>query len=265
MHGRALRVFAGLLSAGALVGAPSTTFAKPALVCPKHAVLVPAGPAVVGTRSDQDFDPDERPVRTFRLGAYCIDRTEVTVKDYAACVSANACVARLPAFAGADLPMTEVDWWDARAACAFRKGRLPTEVEWEHAARGNDDRLYPWGSFFPDCPYANFWGDLWGTCHGYGPDVVGNAPKGASPFGALDMAGNVLEWVEDGYDPLAWVHLPDQDPVNTDPLAPRRVVRGGSWNYDAAHSMRVSDRDAYPPGARDHALGFRCVYPPTAP
>ncbi len=241
--------------------------ARPALAkplrCPKQAVLVPAGAAPIGTRPDLDFDPDERSTRTFKLSAYCIDRTEVTVAEYGVCVTAGACELRLPAFLGADLPMTEVDWTEARAACRFRGGRLPTEVEWEHAARGNDDRLYPWGSFFPDCPYADFWGDLWGSCNGYGPSPVGTAPKGASPFGALDMAGNVLEWVEDDYDPLAWAHLPDVDPVHRDPWSPRKVVRGGSWDYDAVHSLRVSDRDAYPSVVRDARLGFRCVYPPS--
>lgn len=240
----------------------SVAQAKP-LRCPKQAVLVPAGPAPIGTRPDLDFDPDERSTRTFTLAAYCIDRTEVTVSQYGACVAAGACDERLPAFLGAELPMTEVDWEDARKACKFRGGRLPTEVEWEHAARGNDDRLYPWGSFFPDCPYADFWGDLWGSCNGYGPSPVGTATKGASPFGALDMAGNVLEWVEDDYDPLAWSKLPDHDPVRRDPLSPRKVVRGGSWDYDAVHSLRVSNRNAYPSVVRDSRVGFRCAYPPS--
>ncbi len=237
--------------------------ARAAAPCPKDSLYIPGGPAVVGTRFELDFDFDEHPVRVFRLSPYCLDRTEVTVAAFDACVQASACVARVPSFAGNELPMTNVDWFDAKAACKHRGGRLPTEVEWEHAARGNDDRLYPWGSFAPDCPYADLWGDVWGSCGGYGPSKVGTAIKGASPFGVLDLGGNVLEWVDDTYDPRAWATLPELNPRRNDPFAPRRVVRGGSWDYDAVHSLRVSDRGAYPPALRDATLGFRCAYPPS--
>ena len=241
----------------------TTLDAMAAATCPKGSVYVPGGPAIVGTRPELGFDSDEQPVRVFRVSAYCLDRTEVTVSSFAECVEAGACLARSPAFDADDLPMTNVDWMDARAACKFRGGRLPTEVEWEHAARGNDDRLYPWGSFAPDCPYADLWGDVWGACGGYGPSKVGSATKGGSPFGILDLGGNVLEWVEDTYDPRAWSTLPELNPRRDDPFAPRRVVRGGSWNYDVVHSLRVSDRDGYPPDLRDATLGFRCAYPPS--
>ncbi len=194
--------------------------------------------------------------------AYCIDRTEVTVREYERCSAASACVTRKPFFAGDELPMTNVSWHDARAACAFRGGRLPTEVEWEHAARGHDDRLYPWGSWRPDCPYADLWGETWGNCSGYGPSPVGSSPKGASPCGALDMAGNVLEWVDDEWDGRSWAEVPQIDPHRKNPKALKHGVRGGSWDYDVVHSLRVSDRDGYPSDLRDATLGFRCAFEP---
>jgi formylglycine-generating enzyme required for sulfatase activity len=231
--------------------------------CPLGAVLIPAGTFPIGTTVFQAYDDDEQPRRMVTLShAYCIDRTEVTVRDYAACAAAGRCKASKPAFAGDDLPMTNVSWKDARDACGYRGGRLPSEVEWEHAARGSDDRLYPWGSWQPDCRWADLWGEMWGSCGGYGPSPVGAAKDGASPFGVLDMAGNVLEWVDDAYDADAWRWVDAVDPRVQDDLAPRHGVRGGCWDYDVVHSLRVSDRDGYPSALRDATLGFRCAYDP---
>ncbi|MBX7194840.1 MAG: formylglycine-generating enzyme family protein [Sandaracinaceae bacterium] len=246
------------------VGFARPSASKPApLHCPPQAVAIPAGTFPIGTTRSQDFDVDEQPRRMVTLTrAYCLDRTEVTVGEWETCVRAGACPERKPFFAGDKLPMTNVDWHDARRACSFRGGRLPTEVEWEHAARGGDDRLFPWGSWRPDCPYADLWGETWGSCGTYGPSAVGSSPKGASPFGALDMAGNVLEWVDDAFDGKPWSALPDVDPHHADPKARLRGVRGGSWDYDVVHSLRVSDRDGYPSDLRDATLGFRCAYDP---
>lgn len=257
-----------LLAVPLSVGFASRTPAAAALAgpaaklrCRAGAVAIPAGTFPIGTTRSQDFDPDEQPRRTITLTRpYCLDRTEVTVGEYQTCVLAGACAARAPAFAGQDLPMTNVAWHDARDACAFRGGRLPTEVEWEHAARGDDDRLFPWGSWRPDCPYADLWGETWGNCGDYGPSKVGSSPKGASPYGALDMAGNVLEWVDDAFDGSSWASVPASDPHRVDPKARLRGVRGGSWDYDVVHSLRVSDRDGYPSDLRDATLGFRCAY-----
>ena len=231
--------------------------------CPEGSIPIPAGSFPIGTTWAQDYDLDERPRRMFTLTrAYCIDRTEVTVADYERCAKSGKCAKRLPAFAGDTLPMTNVSWHDARAACAFRGGRLPTEVEWEHAARGSDDRLYPWGSWHPDCPYADLWGEMWGNCGTYGPSPVGSSPKGASPFGVVDMAGNVLEWVDDEWIGGSWKDFADVDPQRKNDKALKHGVRGGSWDYDVVHSLRVSDRDGYPSDLRDPTLGFRCAYSP---
>lgn len=237
----------------------TTKTAKP--ICGAGKVVVPAGTFAVGTTALQAFLTEEQPRRVVRLTRpFCLDRTEVTVADYARCVSADRCAATKPAFSADEMPMTNVSWREARDACVFRGGRLPTEVEWEHAARGVDDRLYPWGDWHPRCEYADSMYEMWGHCNGYGPSAVGSFPPGASPYGALDMAGNVLEWVDDAWDADAWKHVDPIDPRNKDDRARHHVVRGGSWEYDVVHSLRVSQRDGYPTELRDPTLGFRCAY-----
>jgi formylglycine-generating enzyme required for sulfatase activity len=205
-------------------------------------VVVPAGPFVRGsTRAD-----DERPRETRRLPAFRIDRTEVTRAAYARCVAARRCPATAADLSTEPgLPMTDVTWHEAKAYCLFAGGRLPRELEWEKAARGADGREYPWGND-ADCGRAN-WGnfDGEGPCVGKNPGrpvAVGSFPGGASPYGALDLGGNVWEWVEDAYD---------LDPE-------RRVVRGGSCcSYFV--EPRAANRNAWHPGHRDGDLGFRCV------
>jgi formylglycine-generating enzyme required for sulfatase activity len=185
-------------------------------------VLIPAGPFTRGSTRGAD---DERPVKVTTLPAFHIDRTEVTRAMYGRCVAALRCKALAVDFeAEPNLPVTNVNWSEARAFCAFAGGRLPTEDEWEKAARGGDGREYPWGKN-PGKPVD-----------------VGSYPQGASPFGVLDMAGNVWEWVADKYD---------RDPS-------RRVVRGGSCcSYFV--EPRSANRNAWDPNHRDGDLGFRCV------
>jgi eukaryotic-like serine/threonine-protein kinase len=209
-------------------------------------VAIPAGPFTAGsTRGDED----ERPVRKLTVKAFAIDRTEVTRGDYAACVATGRCKATTEKTVAngpeAKLPVTGVDWNDAQAYCKFAGGRLPSEGEWEKAARGTDGREYPWGNDI-DCQRAN-----WGTFEGEGPCAgknpghpvaVGQYPAGASPYGLLDMGGNVWEWVADKYD---------EDPG-------RRVVRGGSCCTFFV-GPRAANRNAWAPEHRDSDLGFRCA------
>ena len=236
---RHLPALAGLALLGSAFGDPSagTAAAK------SDRVLVPAGPFARGSTKGAD---DERPVRVRTLPAFRIDRTEVTRAMYARCVAARRCPSlSLELATDGDLPVTNVNWSEARAFCAFAGGRLPTEDEWEKAARGSDGREFPWGNDL-DCSRAN-WGNFEneGPCAGKNPGkpvAVGGYPQGASPFGALDMAGNVWEWVVDRYD---------RDPT-------RRVVRGGSCcSYFV--EPRAANRNAWDPGHRDGDLGFRCV------
>jgi formylglycine-generating enzyme required for sulfatase activity len=208
-------------------------------------VRIPAGPFIQGSARGEE---DERPVRTRVLPAFSIDRTEVTRGDYAACVAAHRCKP-LPALAAGDaderLPAANVTWKEAQAFCRFTGGRLPTEAEWEKAARGTDGREFPWGNE-AGCDRGN-WGNFDGegpcaTSNPGRPVAVGRYPSGASPYGVLDLGGNVWEWVADRYDDDGG----------------RRVVRGGSCcSYFVG--PRASNRNAWAPEHRDFDLGFRCA------
>ena len=232
-----------VLAAGISLLAAAHSDASRAVGEPSGRVLVPAGPFTRGSTRGAD---DERPVKVTTLPAFRIDRTEVTRAMYGRCVAARRCKPLAASLeTEPNLPVTQVDWGEARAFCAFAGGRLPSEDEWEKAARGGDGREFPWGKEL-DCARAN-WGNFEneGPCAGKNPGKpvdVGSYPQGASPFGVLDMAGNVWEWVADKYD---------RDPT-------RRVVRGGSCcSYFV--EPRAANRNAWDPSHRDGDLGFRCV------
>jgi formylglycine-generating enzyme required for sulfatase activity len=225
-------------------------------------VDVPAGPFVAGSNQGAD---DERPVRDQPMARFLIDRTEVTQAAYLACVGARRCKRvperfRRPAGADGQLPVTGVSWFDARDYCRFAGGRLPTELEWEKAARGPEGREYPWGAEAA-CDRAN-WGNFGGEgpCAGQSPGfpvAVGRYESGVSPYGALDMAGNVWEWVADRYDDEAAFELD----ARAHPRANRRVVRGGSCcSYFVP--PRAANRNAWDASYRDQDLGFRCAANP---
>jgi formylglycine-generating enzyme required for sulfatase activity len=248
---------------------------------------------------DRDADPDERPARDVELRAYCMDRTEVTVASYGRCVAAGACspasttvVSRGLAPADvkfwsrfcnagaegrAEHPINCVDWKQAGAYCRWTGGRLPTEAEWEHAARGSDGRTYPWGNDKPNATRLNACGAECGakaTALGARAKVtmydgddgaettapVGRYPQGASPFGIQDMAGNVWEWTADGYAPY--------DPAATDnpthEAGPLRVVRGGHWLNALPQTPRAANRDSRAEDKQLEDVGFRCVSAPGA-
>jgi len=213
-------------------------------------VKVAGGPFTMG---DDEGEPDERPAHEVRVKGFWIDRTEVTFRQYDRCVSEGYC--RVPTVAGRvkdkRLPVTGVNWFDAMDYCKWAGKRLPTEAEWEKAARGTDGRNYPWGEK-PDCTLANF-----RECEIGHPLPVGTYPGGASPCGALDMAGNVWEWVADWYDPRYYKTSPRTDPRG--PAAGKyRVVRGGSWTRYMA-GMRSADRGGFTPQTRADDIGFRCA------
>ncbi|HQP09372.1 MAG TPA: bifunctional serine/threonine-protein kinase/formylglycine-generating enzyme family protein [Anaerolineaceae bacterium] len=231
-------------------------------------VYVPAGEFTMGSNDGWDY---EKPVHMVYLDAFWIDQTEVTNAKYAQCVADGACdqpSSSDPYFGKPyfdNYPVTYVNWFDAETYCAWVGGQLPTEAQWEKAARGKEGRTYPWGEEPPDGKLANFadkntsydWSDK-AVNDGYAESApVGSYPAGASPYGVLDMAGNLWEWVTDWYDAAYYVSSPNINPQGpTSGLS--RVLRGGSWWVNGNY-LRSSDRLRDNPGNWDIDYGFRCV------
>ncbi len=237
-------------------------------------VYVPAGEFLMGSPEGVGMD-DEHPQHTVYLDAYWIDQTEVTNAMFAMCVKAGSCIE--PASTGsflidsyfgnpayADYPVIFVRWDQAQIYCEWAGRQLPTEAQWEKAARGTDGRIYPWGSDF-NCKTGNYNDETeindavvagGSNCDGYAVTApVGNYPTGASPYGALDMAGNVWEWVEDWYD-----YYPSDRMTN--PSGPldglERIQRGGSWLSLENNILSAYRGGSDPIGSRED-LGFRCA------
>lgn len=222
-------------------------------------VYVPEGPFLMGSL---DGYGDEKPQHTVTLSAFWIDRTEVTNAHYALCVEAGACQPPrrrtsnlIDYYWGfdeyADYPVIHISWDDAQAYCQWAGRRLPSEAEWEKAARGPDGFIYPWGNEPPGEELLTFdhnWNDV---------TRVGSTPAGASPYGALDMSGNVLEWVADWYSPDYYAQSPEDAPPGPE-TGERRVLRGGSWSYNA-NGVRSAYRHAREPVFTSHEVGFRCA------
>jgi eukaryotic-like serine/threonine-protein kinase len=213
--------------------------------------------------------PNEQPLHTVYLDAYVIDKYEVTNARYKACVDAGGCTApqnvdsrtRTPYYSNAtyaNYPVINVDWHQANAFCAWADKRLPTEAEWEKAARGpSDTRKYPWGNAALTCSLANYGGT--NGCEG-DTSEVGNYAAGASPYGVMDMAGNVWEWVNDWYDANYYSVSPDSNPQGP-ATGTNRALRGGSW-FSNVNRVRSAYRNlSLPVNWADH-VGFRCVRSP---
>ncbi len=228
-----------------------------------HLVYIPAGEFSMGAGDDDlEAGDSERPIHVVYLSAYWIDQTEVTNGMYNRCVQAGACQppgergsrTRTTYFADPAFelfPVIDVSWEDAADYCSWAGRRLPSEAEWEKAARGTDGRLYPWGNSQPGIRLANFDNILGDT------EQTGVHPAGASPFGILDMAGNVSEWVADWFQANTYLESLYKNPIG--PTSGEfRLIRGGSW-FHSARSLRVSSRLWNYPDLQADTLGFRCA------
>ncbi len=223
--------------------------------CPADMAFIPAGTFTMG--DPMTDNPTARPVHSVTMAAYCMDLTEVTVAAYRSCVPAGCST---PSTSGGcnwavsgrdDHPINCVDWSQARAYCQWRGGSLPTEAQWEYAARGTDGRIYPWGNTAPSSQLC--WSGVAGTC------PVRSYPAGNSPFGLFDMAGDGWEWTADWY--AAYGPTPLTNPTGPS-VGATRVTRGGSWANSAASIMRATTRDAKIPTERNMYTGFRCAHAP---
>jgi formylglycine-generating enzyme required for sulfatase activity len=267
--------------------------------CPSGMAQVPGSAFFMG--ADQGVDA-EKPAHPVSVAPYCIDLTEVTTAAYRACSDRGECKRawssnewdgikeherkvfdplcnardRDPDGGRAQHPINCVDWSMAQAFCATRGARLPTEAEWELAARGPDGRTYPWGDDPPSARHLNACGKecaAWGKKNhvdevamfpeddGFATTApVGSFPLGRSPFGLVDMAGNVWEWVADRYAPYpaSSPREPSVDPAGP-PEGEDRVLRGGAWNGGLAPSVRPTFRYKARPATKGFGIGFRCA------
>jgi len=265
---------------------PSSGAPAAADAVPEGMALVPGGPFTMG--ADHGGELDEHPAHAVAIAAYYLDLTEVTNEAWARCVAAKACpppdatsagkngFGGDAGFRGPRQPVSAVSWDAARGYCAWRGRRLPTEAEWEKAARSADGRRYAWGSDEPTPDHAVFGG------RGLTGDV-GTHRKGDGPFGHHDLAGNVWEWVEDVYDPYAYQRpgaaegkgstceqaleaLADlraqgkKGFTGSNPLPTEceHVLRGGAFNYPGP-GLRVTNRVHHPGRYRLVMSGFRCA------
>lgn len=215
-------------------------------------VSIPGGEFSMGSTEEDD---DCRPIHRVRVHPFRISRDEVTHAQYAAFLAASGRKAPVhwgePRWSGDAQPVIGVSWDDAEAFCRWAGGRLPTEAEWEFAARGAEGRRYPWGNQDPDKSRAVFHLDV-----GFGQTAaVGSAPTGATPLGVRDLAGNVFEWCADWYDAAYYAHSPQEDPAGPS-HGTHRVIRGGSW-LSLPDALHAAARGKYPPGSRSVLLGIR--------
>lgn len=230
-----------------------------------------------------DECPDEQPVRAVRLASYHIDRYPVTNAEFRIFIdhggynnpqlwssagwrfaTVNSLRAPLywndPCWNGDRQPVTGVSWWEAMAFARFVGKGLPTEAQWEYAARGSDRRRYPWGDAPPSSEIANFAPECEPSELRRRSTDVDAHVQNISALGCIDMAGNLAEWCLDTYAPNYLWDKDGDNPLMFTNEFDDHVARGGSGLHDEFY-MRCSSRDSYPPSVRDNICGIRCVYP----
>jgi len=220
-------------------------------------VYVPEGEFIMGDNGDPKSK--EYPQHPVYLDAFWMDKLEVSNARYAECVNSGACflpVPRLNPYYGKwayrDLPVVYVNWYGAEKYCAWAGRRLPTEAEWEKAARGTDARYYTWGNLQANPRLANFSESLIGE-----PLPVYRYPLGASPYGVLNMGGNVREWVADWFNNKYYLSSPYKNPSGAE-TGTERSLRGGA--YDAnADNITTFRRYKHEPDSAGLSRGFRCA------
>lgn len=274
-----------LLAAGmgnaSVAGSISGDVPRESAVAVSEEVFVPEGPFSMGCATDNMYllcDSDARPIHDVYVDAFYIDRTEVTNAQYRECVATGAClppksdasITRSDYYTNSlynDYPVINVDWWRAVDYCQWVGKRLPTEAEWEKAARGTDVRWFPWDNEPPTCDRLNY---TEGNYPEYIPCVgdtvaVGSYPENVGPYGALDMVGNVSEWVYDLYESRYYYNSPYYNPQGPESTAKmEHMMRGGSWAdiYRAVTTyVRLDESEIY----KYLRIGFRCARTATGP
>ena len=256
----------------------------PTAAAPDDMLLVPGGKFVMG--QDNGGEMDERPAHEVKVAPFFLDKTEVTQAAYDACVAAKVCTAADNGaldtfnglFRGPKKPIVGVSWFQAKAYCEWKGKRLPREFEFERAVRGDDGRRFPWGNEPPMKERTVFETNA--------PEEVGTHPKGKGPYGHDDLAGNVWEWIDDDYDPLAYTRegaaegktgscdeiVKAQNKLRAEgkqgftgsnpiPTECEKSIRGGAYNYPS-NGLRSTNRVHHPPSFKLRMTGFRCAKTP---
>ena len=252
-----------IVSLCALPGKPLTVSALERELDSVPMVSIPAGVFKMGTPEGEGRS-DEWPQREIYLDEFAIDQVEVTNERYMKFVQATGHrnppnpygTGTLQSAKGVEeLPVVQVTWYDSKTYCAWAKKRLPTEAEWEKAARGADGRTYPWGNSPPTDKRANFDRE-WEDDKTLYP--VGTMPGGDSPYGVKDMAGNAREWVSDWYDADYYKNASTRNPQGPDKKGIVRSIRGGSW-HSPIGDIRAAARGKGGFALQTHGTGFRCA------
>ncbi|MCB9556478.1 MAG: SUMF1/EgtB/PvdO family nonheme iron enzyme [Deltaproteobacteria bacterium] len=255
-----------LAASGVAIAAPQPQPQPlPCPAAPAEMACIPGGWFVRGSRRQKN----ERPVMRVFVQTFLLDRYEVTNADYRACIKAGRCRRAGPNYRGFSAPrqpIVGVNWYDARDYCRYRAGRLPSEAEWERAARGDDGDRYPWGNRRPSCRLAVIKAARINGCGRGKTWPVGSRPP--QRYGLYDMAGNSWEWVADWYSPN--YHICGAACAGVNPKGPcggadecpgyrRKIVKGGSWYWPGDDARGARRRPHVPANRPFHHFGFRCA------